>query len=677
MVPSYRADIDGLRAVAVLSVLLYHVDSGLFSGGYVGVDVFFVISGYLITTIIVREIRDGRFSIVRFYERRARRILPALAAVVLAVLAVGALLLTPARLRDLGSSTVAAALFCSNVLFYLRSGYFDSPAEAKPLLHTWSLAVEEQYYIFFPLLLLLIARFGSRRFLPWLAGLAALSFLACAVVTRIDAAAAFYLIPTRAWELFVGSVLSLQAFPAPTGRRTRDAVAALGAALIVWAVCLYTPQTPFPGVAAALPTLGAALVIHAGGGGPSTVSRLLSLKPVVFVGLISYSLYLWHWPVIVYARLYLVRAPDAVQAAAMAAASLGLAVLSWRYVETPFRTKRLFPRTAPLLGAAAAAVLMMLGGGLALRTSAGLPQRPFAQLAGGADPAWRHWGRCEVAFDGRGSLRDLCDLGRANGVPSFVLWGDSHARALASGVSRSAAAHGLTGKFIARRACPPLLGIERRSRTSCNAFNQAMLRMLARAPSVRTVVLAARWALDTEGARYAHESGDAVRLVDLAAAGDEARPNAAFVELGLSRTIEQLHRLGKRIVVVRTIPEVGYDVPSANFVAQVTGRDTGELVSPRFADYRYRTRHVDAIFARLAQRLPPVAFVDPSRYLCAARCMVVRSGHPLYRDDDHLSTLGSNLLAPAFDGVFADLSLALARSQATAGRITAAHGVPP
>ena len=676
MIPKYRADIDGLRAVAVLSVLLYHAGSRFFSGGYVGVDVFFVISGYLITTIIVREVEAGRFSIVRFYERRARRILPALAAVVLAALAAGAVLLTPHDLEKLGASAVAAALFSSNVLFYLSSGYFDGPAETKPLLHTWSLAVEEQYYIFFPLLVLLIARFGARRYFRWLLGLGVLSFLACAVVTRLDASAAFYLIPTRAWELFIGSLLSLKLIPEPSTRRAREIASVLGIALIAWAVFAYSPQTRFPGVAAALPTLGAALVIHAGTGGAALVSRALSLRPMVFVGLVSYSLYLWHWPVIVFTRLYLVRAPDALEQAFMVALSLALAVASWRFVEAPFRTRRVLARTGPLLGASGATLAVLVCAGLALWSSRGLPQRPFASAAVDVDPAWDHWGDCVQAYDGHASLDALCDLGVARGTPSFLLWGDSHARALASGVSRSAARHGLRGKFVALPACPPLAGIERDSRRSCDAFNRSVLRMLARAPEIKTVVLGARWALSAEGRRYAHESGRPVKLVDLEDGSDAGLPNDALFEIGLRRTIVQLRRLGKQVVLVRGIPEVGYDVPSAYLVARVTGRDANAMLAPSLGDYRHRSRDVAAVFARIAAQLP-VTFVDPSRYLCDARCPVVRSGRLMYRDDDHLSTFGSDFLAPAFDAVFGKLAPARAAPAAAAAQAVAAQAGRP
>ncbi|MCX7512756.1 acyltransferase family protein [Frateuria hangzhouensis] len=667
MTLKYRADIDGLRAVAVLSVLLYHVGSGVFSGGYVGVDIFFVISGYLITTIILREVENGSFSIVRFYERRARRILPALAAVMLVALPLGTVLLTPFQLRKLAESAVAAAAFCSNVLFYATSGYFDGPAAFKPLLHTWSLAVEEQYYIFFPLMLLLIARYGGRRYFRWVAGLGLLSFLGCVLVTRVDATAAFYLIPTRAWELFIGSVLSLKVFAEPRNRGTREAIAALGAALVAWAVFGYTPDTSFPGVAAAVPTLGAALIIHAGTGGTSLVSRVLSLRPMVFVGLISYSLYLWHWPVIVYTELYLIGARSLTGSALIVAASFILAVLSWKYVETPFRTKRLLPRTGPLLGAAAATLFVIACAGVSLWALRGLPNRQYVRdVAGAGDARWKHWGRCDKAFDSKHNLSELCSLGVADGKARFLLWGDSHARALATGIDKGAARHGFKGKYASHSGCPPLTGVGVVHHPECSAFNRAVLGMLASAPNIKTVVLAARWPLDAEGKPSPHEGGETVRLVDLKAADGARLPNPVVLQAGLKRTIDALHRLGKHVAVVRSIPEIDYSVPSAYLIAQMTGRDANAAISPPIASYQSRNLKVDPIFARIASR-GAVEFVDPSSYLCTERCMVVHDGRPLYRDNDHLSEFGATYLvrSGAFDDVFAKLTQAPDKSLAT------------
>jgi peptidoglycan/LPS O-acetylase OafA/YrhL len=659
MIPKYRADIDGLRAVAVLSVIFYHLGASVFSGGYVGVDIFFVISGYLITTIIVREIASSDFSIARFYARRARRILPALTAVVIATLAVGSALLAPGGLADLGRSTVATALFSSNILFFHQAGYFDGPAEMKPLLHTWSLAVEEQYYIFFPMLLMLVARRDDRRYFKWLAVLGSLSFIACAVGTHFDSSATFYLIPFRAWELFMGSILALHLLPSPRHQYVREGTATLGLGLIAFAVFGFTSETSFPGVAAAIPTMGAALIIYAGIGGQSIVSRFLSLRPAVFIGLISYSLYLWHWPVIAFSKLYSITGPSKPQIIVMMAGIFFLSVLSWRYVEIPFRKHRLLSRSAAALGAASAILASMLGSGILLAANQGgiKPAGPFAgaDLAT-ADPEWDRWDACEKRIKQIDDIADLCEIGAATGQVDFVLWGDSHARALASGVQLSAAAHGQRGRFASRLACPPLTLIERPSRTSCNEFNQAMLRAIAHAPQIKTVILVARWALSTTGSRYKEESGGPVRLVDLASGTPTDGTNVALFDAGLERTIQSLHKLGKRVVLVNPVPEVGYDVPSASFAAQLTGRDLNRIIGPTREEYKRRTSDVTAIFDKAAED-NLVELVDPSTYLCRAeRCLVVIKGTPLYRDDDHLSTFGSKYVSPAFDKIFKELA---------------------
>ncbi|MEP6999125.1 MAG: acyltransferase [bacterium] len=285
---SYRADIDGLRAVAVMSALLFHARFSPFQGGLAGVDVFFVISGFLITGIILGEIRGGAYSIARFYARRARRILPALYATILLTVA-GTLILNPEASREVGKSIIAVALFSSNFLFWRESGYFGPQAQHMPLLHTWSLAVEEQYYLLFPLFLLVVHRYLGDRFGRWIAIAAVISFVTGLVATRADPSAAFYLAPTRAWELLLGAVVATDELPRVTNGAARDALAALGLALVIAATLLFTPDTAFPGVAAAVPTVGSALIIYTGTGTPTRTGRLLGMGPLTFIGTISYS----------------------------------------------------------------------------------------------------------------------------------------------------------------------------------------------------------------------------------------------------------------------------------------------------------------------------------------------------------------------------------------------------
>lgn len=341
----YRAEIDGLRALAVVPVILFHAGFELFSGGYVGVDVFFVISGYLITTIILNEMRDGRFSLVAFYERRARRILPALFLVALVCVPFAWFLLPLRDMREFAQSLVGVATFSSNFFFWNISGYFDTAAEFKPLLHTWSLAVEEQYYILFPLLLLAAWRFGRGNLLVLLVCLFAASFAVAQWASLNSPASAFFLLPARGWEILLGAFC---AFYLARGERERSALrdkvlSLVGLALILLAVFGFDARTPMPGVYALVPTVGAALVIlHCDGG--RGVGRLLSHRLLVGFGLISYSAYLWHQPVLAFARHYFFEGLTAAGLLLLCGLSFVLAYFSWRFVEIPFRKGPLLPK---------------------------------------------------------------------------------------------------------------------------------------------------------------------------------------------------------------------------------------------------------------------------------------------------------------------------------------------
>lgn len=329
----YRPEIDGLRSVAVLPVILFHGGLALFSGGFVGVDVFFVISGYLITTIIAGHLDEGRFSLLDFYARRARRILPALVLVVACTTPFAWAWMLPTDFRDFAQSVSAVSLFSSNFLFWLESDYFAAAAERKPLLHTWSLAVEEQYYIFFPLLLMAFWRRAARGTVGLLCVIFLASLVASEVLWRIAPDANFYLLPSRIWELMTGSLVAiwmLRRGPVPS-----ETGAALGLGLILASIFLYDKTTPFPSVYALAPVMGTALVILCGVQG-TWVARILSLRAPVAIGLISYSAYLWHQPLFALARIRLGH-PDVAIMMGLAGLSLLLAWASWRFVEQPFR----------------------------------------------------------------------------------------------------------------------------------------------------------------------------------------------------------------------------------------------------------------------------------------------------------------------------------------------------
>ncbi|WML90713.1 acyltransferase [Thiothrix lacustris] len=373
----YRKEIDGLRALAVIPVILFHAGFAAVSGGFVGVDVFFVISGYLITSIILEELAAGRFTVAGFYERRARRILPALFFVLLACLPLAWWLLLPAEMVDFGKSMAAVAVFASNILFWLQTDYFAATAEQIPLLHTWSLAVEEQYYLVFPLFMLLAWGLGKR----WLVGLislvALLSLGWSEWLWRGSVEANFYLIPSRAWELMLGALAAfyLQNKASPQGMLAQ--VGSLGGlALLGYAVFFFHDGIPFPSLYALVPTVGALLLIVAAT--PATwVGKLLASPPLVGIGLISYSAYLWHQPLFVFARMQALDEPSTAFMAGLSVLTLVLAWFSWRFVEKPFRDRSRFTRTQIFSGAVIGS-LLFIALGAALVLTDGLASR-FAE----------------------------------------------------------------------------------------------------------------------------------------------------------------------------------------------------------------------------------------------------------------------------------------------------------
>lgn len=342
----YRAEIDGLRALAVVPVILFHAGFELFSGGFVGVDVFFVISGYLITTILIEEVGGNNFSVVNFYERRARRILPALFFVIIACIPFAWMWMLPSQLKDFSHSLVAVSLFASNILFWQESGYFAAAAEEKPLLHTWSLAVEEQYYLLFPIFLVLSWRFGKNRVFWLIVVMAATSLLMSEWGWRNQATANFYLAPTRAWELFAGSIAAF--ILQKKGVQKNNPLALLGLAAIVFSIFAYDENTPFPSVYALVPVMGTVLlVLYADK--KTLAARLLSTRGAVGIGLISYSSYLWHQPLFAFARLRFQSHPNELVMAGLSVLSLLLAFLSWKFVEKPFRVRGLIKRSAVIV----------------------------------------------------------------------------------------------------------------------------------------------------------------------------------------------------------------------------------------------------------------------------------------------------------------------------------------
>ncbi len=645
----YRPDIDGLRAVAVVPVVLYHYGIAPFCGGYAGVDVFFVISGFLITSLISAEMRSGEFSILRFYERRARRILPALFVVLAASTVAACAILFPRDLSAFGESLASTAVFGSNIDFWSRSGYFDAGATLKPLLHTWSLAVEEQYYLLFPALLCVLHTRTRRGLLVLVVGLAVASFAASVWAVVYHPSAAFYLVPYRMWELMLGAALALVEIPRLASALLREGLALLGLALIGWAVFAFTPHTPFPGANALYPCAGAALLIFTGEAGGSAINRALSCRPIVVVGLLSYSFYLWHWPLYVFAN-YLSYAPlGLAMRVALIAAAFALAWISWRYVEQPFRLKRhLFDRRRLFLltGAGMAASIAI---GLALMAVHGWPQRfapQMRRILAEADDYEPRRHACFSPGPARAERGDFCTIGDSRAArPSFILWGDSHADAILPAVETVARDRHRKGLFIALRHCPPLLDIRLSDEPSerCARLNAEALTAAAK-NGIREAILVARWANYDQGTGVGVDADQTFGMMDRTARDAPGMNRHAIFARLLARTIDTLMRRGFKVVLVADVPEPGVAVPEA--MARIARAGADIDIRPTLDAYRAREFQVRQDFSDLARAFP-VNVLDPSPVFCdSQRCAVAMEGRPLYFDDHHLSVFGALHLVP-------------------------------
>lgn len=656
---NYRPDIDGLRTIAVVPVVLFHAGVAGFSGGFVGVDIFFVISGYLITSIIHSELANNRFSIARFYERRARRILPALFAVMLACLITGWFMLTPADYEQMAQSILAALLFVSNMWFWQNSGgYFQGASDYLPMLHTWSLAAEEQFYIFFPLFLMALHRFGRRLVLPATLAVVVVSFLLAFWATPKMPSASFYLLPTRIWELGFGCLLALGIAPQQMNRTLRELVAAMGLLAIAVPIVIYDHSTVFPGLAALPPVLGAALIILAGSTGPTLVGHLLSLRPMLFIGLLSYSLYLWHWPIMAFARnwLFSVELPPAWQAGTVIA-SFAAAWASWRFVEHPFRKPArdggLSRRQIFTSSGVGMASIGLLAGMVMISSGAASQRFSDEQLAGMATTERYEPGtHCFDTY----KAQELCAFGAKEAASTWLLWGDSHARHLLPAISALAEREGRKLIFAGASTCPPLLGINQtdtaiRNFDRCMAYREEVMQRIEKMASTKpgavhsleTVIVSARWPIYVEGRRMPAENKETLVLYmegESPSFGGKSH-NATLVEQGLSRTRDRILASGKRMILVETVPEISWDV-AARFKSHVLfGRPMP--ADPELSQIAARQGSTNTILERVAS-VPGITLVPMATQICTATCPTHDSQTVYYSDNNHLTAAGAKFL---------------------------------
>jgi peptidoglycan/LPS O-acetylase OafA/YrhL len=642
----HRNDIDGLRAIAVLSVLFYHGGVWPFASGFVGVDIFFVISGYLITGLVLRDKAHAISTLVNFYDRRIRRILPALLVVLAASSVVAFIVLLPDELVNFGRYLVYSVLFGSNIYYWRNAqDYFGPAAGDNPLLHIWSLSVEEQFYLLWPVILVALFRGRWRGRLPFVvAVLAGVSLLAAVFVSRHDPVAAFFLLPTRAWELLAGAFLATAKLPPPGSAVTRDAMAGGGLVLIALGLVWWPSNDLFPAWNAVCATFGTALALHAGESGKSRVGAFLGSAMPVFVGKISYSLYLWHWPLLVFARLIASRDLHFYERILLLVLAVVLAALSWAYVEQPVRRKKFRLGRWPASFAAGLAVsLTLFAVGGTFWITRGLPSRvPPLVNALEADAGVIMAKRpCQSARTDAAGLADpSCVFGTSPGNAEAVVWGDSFADAATPGLVQCAAGHGLRLRELALASCPPLPGaviLDQRGipLRKCQPRNAAVIRYLLADKNTRLVILHAVWEDYITPPRLSLEQG--------------VRPCPEVGRQTLTRSFKALvgtlTKHGIKVLIIGSVPRMQL-VPlhclGRFMLLNVTVPNCGAVDA---ATARARAAYTDAMIRDVAGRDPNVRAYFPMSVLCARGvCPAVVEGHLLYRDSQHLSGPGARLL---------------------------------
>jgi peptidoglycan/LPS O-acetylase OafA/YrhL len=619
---AYREDIDWLRAIAVLAVVAFHFEAPAIFGGFVGVDIFFVISGFLITGIIQSEVNSGTFSFARFYERRVRRLLPALYAMV-ALTAIPSLhfLLTSERL-EFFRSVAAVVTFTSNFFFWFQTGYFDHAAVEKPLLHTWSLAVEEQFYLALPVLLWALlrnGRGGRLRLAVAVIALSVASFALCVWLMKTDRSAnAFFMSPPRAWEFLIGGIIAVDGFPSLRNLRARQA--ARGLALVLLAIPIFSlRQGPgFPGVNALLPCIGAAVFIWSGIGVPTLArGRYSALNVVKFFGQISYSLYLWHWPLFTFARFSkssLVL--DAFDTLALFALTVAISYLSWRFVEQPFRRGSLAPTRRAAFRIAGVSTAVLLAASIAGIVASQTPSeadRSASQLESynsyNYQPLFRSGSCFTQSF---GTFDEKC-LELAPGKTNVLLWGDSYAAQYFHGLSKSVDPQGVNILQATQAACMPTFAAASQGVASCRDF-AARMDSFFQSSKPDLVIISADWLEYSRTPRFDGMIAD------------------------LKQTIARLNNRGIAVVLFGPPVQFRSRLPSMLMRAQLRGVDL------RADDFVLAD--IFALDARMRAALPSrdkFSYLSVVNAICPTRqCpLTIGADIPLAWDHAHLTAEGS------------------------------------
>ena len=643
----YRAELDGLRALSVTFVILFHADFQLFEGGFAGVDIFFVISGYLITSILINDIENGKFSVLSFYERRARRILPALFFMMLFCIPFSFMWMMPNQMVDFSRSLVAVSWFSSNFLFWLQSGYFMPAAEQMPLLHTWSLAVEEQYYFVFPLFLLLSWKFGKRAVIWFIIILAILSFSLTEFGQRFFPVSNFYLLPTRAWELLVGSIAAFIVQRQTTS--ANNILAAIGLIFILSGIFIYERTTPFPSAYTLLPVTGTFLFILFCDS-KTWVGRFFSVKPIAGIGLISYSAYLWHHPIFTFANYFDVDKTDLISFLALSFGITFISFFSWKYIENPFRRSNAISAKVvflfTLFGIGMFSSIGLLGSSQILKPR-GYEFSKFIQVE---QAQTKHKAPCKFENP---LIQEHCEIiGDVFTTPSSLIIGDSHAGSIKASIAKKLLLNSESSFFITGCSLP-VKNVSMSSQfAECVKKNAFIYDDFLSEYSFKNIVVISRWSAHWHGTPFNNQEGG-VEHWDLGKVKPKIQALKEGVVTEQKKNIEHnfkssLSRLSEvsNLILIYPIPETGWDIPKKLYAKFLREPDIpANYLSTKEDVFLARNKEIIELFEELEFEHSKV---EPAKLFCdkfvEKRCVTHINGRPLYYDDDHLSTFGADLL---------------------------------
>lgn len=671
----YRADIDGFRSIAVLLVILFHFELGNFSGGFIGVDIFFVLSGYLISSIVFEQIRNSAFSFSGFYFRRIRRLFPVYVLVMLCTFIAAYWIMLPQDFREFGKSLLASTFYISNILFYLSSGYFDTASHLKPLLHTWSLSVEEQFYLIFPLLAWLLAKLNSRHLFSAFLLLTVVSFTSAIYYIQLDESAAFYLYPFRAWEMFLGTLIALKPLPISRSALTRQISASIGILCIAIPSFTYTPSTLFPGWAALLPCLGTMIIIDSSKLSKTWLSNTLSRAPFVYIGKISYSLYLWHWPVFVLYSYSKPNGTDIFDTLLMLALTFAASVLGYLLIEKPTRSGniRLFKTAAPTYLSTLALSIVLAGLGLFVYKKDGLPSRldpQIATLALATSDFLKDTSHCFESDNSAIPGLDYCEYGKPLEAENYVLViGDSHAGAMMPGVKKAFLGSGVDVLQIWFAGCPPIFGIEKDESVSstivdqeCTLRNQRTKQFIEENQNrISSIVIIGRWTYYVNGGGIGYDQENSIAIWEEGSQKDEMISNATAMLSAFDKTLRSLNSLNKKIFVVEQPPEISNFMGRTLAIELITGQQSYESA---LADLAFET--LSSVNARQGvinqffedqMKAGNLSILKTHEYFCdSQKCSAFIGDTPGFADNNHLSAEGSRKISDMFQPVIVHFS---------------------